>query len=58
MGLPPVLAGAVQVSLAEASPATVFGLPGADARLGTVTGPLMAEATPVPATFTAATVNV
>jgi hypothetical protein len=58
IGLPPVLAGAVQETRAEALPGTAPTPVGAPGTAAGVTGDEAAEAGPVPTAFVAVTVNV
>jgi hypothetical protein len=58
MGLPPLLAGAVHDTVADASPATALTAVGAPGRAGVVTETDGSLATESPAEFVATTVNV
>ena len=58
MALPPLLAGAVQVTVAEAFPKVAVPMVGAPGVVGVVTELDWAEAVPVPAMLMAATAKV
>ena len=58
MALPPLLAGAVQVTVAEALPAVADTPVGAPGTVAGVTAVEAAEAAPVPAPLVAVTVKV
>jgi hypothetical protein len=56
--LPPLLAGAVQVTVVDAAPATATTFVGGSGKVAGITGEDDADDAPVPAAFVAATVKV